>query len=103
MLDRLQGKNSVTVKPVVIMDADIASAANIAWLIEHGYQYLVVSRGRHAKDPRDQDSAIMVRKTGHNSVAVYREIDAETGETRLYCHSELKAKKEQGIRNRFHV
>ena len=45
----------------------------------------------------------MVRKTGHNSVAVYREIDAETGETRLYCHSELKAKKEQGIRNRFHI
>ena len=99
----LQGKNPVTVKPVVIMDAGIASAANIAWLIEHGYQYLVVSRERHAKDPRDQDSAIMVRKTGHNSVAVYREIDAETGETRLYCHSELKAKKEQGIRNRFHV
>jgi len=103
MLDGLQGKNPVTVKPVVIMDAGIASAANIAWLIEHGYQYLVVSRERHAKDPRDQDSAIMVRKTGHNSVAVYREIDAETGETRLYCHAELKAKKEQGIRNRFHV
>jgi len=45
----------------------------------------------------------MVRKTEHNSVAVYREINAETGETRLYCHSELKAKKEQAIRNRFHI
>src|SRR5665647_1567048 len=75
MLDGLQGKNPVTVKPVVIMDAGIASAANIAWLIEHGYQYLVVSRERPAKDPRDQDRAVMVRKTGHNSVAVYREID----------------------------
>ena len=85
------------------MDAGIASASNIAWLIEHGYHYLVVSREGHAKDPRDQESAVMVRKTEHNSVAVYREIDAETGETRLYCHSELKAKKEQAIRNRFHV
>jgi len=27
----------------------------------------------------------------------------QTGETRLYCHAELKAKKEQAIRNRFHV
>jgi len=85
------------------MDAGIASASNIAWLIEHGYQYLVVSREGHAKDPRDQESVVMVRKTEHNSVAVYREINAETGETRLYCHSELKAKKEQAIRNRFHI
>jgi len=29
--------------------------SNIAWLIEHGYQYLVVSREGHAKDPRDQE------------------------------------------------
>jgi len=104
MLGGLQGKNPLSCeKPVIIMDAGIASASNIAWLIEHGYQYLVVSREGHAKDPRDQESAVMVRKTEHNSVAVYREIDAETGETRLYCHSELKAKKEQAIRNRFHV
>jgi len=103
MLVGLQGKNPLTVKPVVIMDAGIASAENIAWLIERGYQYLVVSRERTLKDPRDQETAVIVRQTQHNSVAVYREIDAETGETRLYCHSELKAKKEQGIRNRFHV
>ena len=104
MLGGLQGKNPLSCeKPVIIMDAGIASASNIAWLIEHGYQYLVVSREGHAKDPRDQESAVMVRKTEHNSVAVYREIDAETGETRLYCHSELKAKKEQAIRNRFHI
>jgi transposase len=100
----LQGKTPLSCeKPVIIMDAGIASTSNIAWLIEHGYQYLVVSRERHAKDPRDQESAVMVRKTEDNSVAVYREIDAETGETRLYCHSELKAKKEQAIRNRFHI
>ena len=103
MLDGLQGKNPTPVKPVIIMDAGIASAENIVWLIEHGYHYLAVSRERYVKDPRDQDHAVLVRKTEHNSVAVYREIDAETGEIRLYCHSELKAKKEQGIRNRFHV
>ena len=102
MLEGLQGKNPGTVKPVVIMDAGIASAKNIAWLIEQGYQYLVVSRERALKAPRDQEDAVIVRQTTDNSVTVYREIDAETGETRLYCHSELKAKKEQEIRNRFH-
>jgi len=102
MMEGLQGKNPITVKPVVIMDAGIASAKNIAWLIEQGYQYLVVSRERTLKAPRGREDAVIVRQTTDNSVTVYREIDAETGETRLYCHSELKAKKEQGIRNRFH-
>jgi hypothetical protein len=30
---------------LVIMDAGIATEANIAWLVEHGYRYLVVRRG----------------------------------------------------------
>ena len=104
MLDGLQGKNPLArEKPVIIMDAGIASADNIAWLIEHGYLYLVVSRERYVQDPRDQDHAILVRDTGQNTVSVFRTIDAETRETRLYCYSEQKAKKEQAIRNRFHV
>jgi len=72
-------------------------------LSEHGYLYLVVSRERGVQDPRDQDNAILVRDTGPNTVSVFRTIDAETKETRLYCYSDQKAKKEQAIRNRFHV
>jgi hypothetical protein len=30
---------------LVVMDAGIASEANVAWLVEHGYRYLVVRRG----------------------------------------------------------
>ncbi len=104
MIEGLQGNNPFNqVKPVIIMDAGIASAKNIAWLIERDYLYLVVSREKHTKNPREQKSAIMVRETEHSNVAVYSEVDTETGETRLYCHSEQKAKKEQAIRNRFHV
>jgi len=52
MLGGLQGKNPLSCeKPVIIMDAGIASASNIAWLIEHGYQYLVVSREGARKRP----------------------------------------------------
>ena len=104
MLDGLQNKDPLNpVKPVIIMDAGIATAENIAWLIEQDYHYLVVSREKHKKNPREQENAIMVRETERSNVAVYREVDAETKETRLYCHSEQKAKKEQAIRNRFHV
>jgi transposase len=105
MLDELQEKNPFpqVTKPVIIMDAGIASAENIAWLTERDYHYLAVSRERTVKNPRDQDSAVMVRETEHSKVCVYSETDEETKETRLYCYSELKAKKEQSIRNRFHV
>lgn len=104
MLGGLQGKNPLpTEKPVIIMDAGIAGADNIAWLTEHGYLYLVVSRERDVQDPGDQNNAVLVRETEKNKVTVYRAIDAKTGETRLYCYSDQKAKKEQAIRNRFHV
>jgi transposase len=104
MLDGLQGKNPIAgEKPVLIMDAGIASADNIAWLSERGYLYLVVSREHYRHDPRDQDNAVLVRETEQNKVTVYRVIDAETQEIRLYCYSDQKAKKELSIRNRFHV
>ncbi|WP_428354392.1 IS1634 family transposase [Methyloprofundus sp.] len=104
MLEGLRDKDPFhQIKPVVIMDAGIASADNVAWLIEQDYHYLVVSREQHVKNPRDQESPVTVRDTPDSNVVVYREVDPETRETRLYCHSEQKAKKEQGIRNRFHV
>lgn len=105
MLEGLQIKNPCPqdTKPVIILDAGIASQANIDWLIEHDYHYLVVSRERSVNDPRGQEEVVMVRETEHSQVCVTSETDEETGETRLYCHSERKAKKEQSIRNRFHV
>jgi transposase len=104
MLEGLQLKNPLThAKPCIIMDAGIASAKNIAWLTAHDYLYIVVSRERHVLNPKDQDHSVIVRDTKQSHVTVYREIDAKTEETRLYCHSEQKAKKEQAIRNLFHL
>lgn len=104
MLDGLRDKDPFRqIKPVVIMDAGIASANNIAWLIQQDYHYLVVSRKRHTQDPREQKAPVKVRDNQDSQVIACREVDPETGETRLYCHSAQKAEKEQGIRNRFHV
>ena len=103
MLDGLQGKNPLAMpKPIIILDAGIASAANIAWLVEHDYHYIVVSRERQVKDPREQDGTLLIRDTKRSQVRVYRDIDPDSGETRLYCHSEQKTQKEQAIRTRFH-
>lgn len=102
MLDGLQGGHPLGPQPVVILDAGIASADNIAWLIEHSYSYIVVSRERRTKDPRDPDQAVLIRDTDHSQIRVHRDTDPDSGETRLYCHSEQKARKEQSIRNRFH-
>lgn len=104
MIEGLQRKNPQSgTPPVIILDAGIASDDNLAWLVDQGYRYLVVSRDAVRHNPQDHPHAILVRDTDHGQVCVVRETDAETGETRLYCHSERKALKEQGIRDRFHV
>lgn len=104
MLDGLKGNDKARqIKPVIIMDAGIASADNIAWLKAHDYTYLAVSREKYKQDPRGKDGAVIVRETEHNTVTVVSQTCEETAETRVYCYSEKKAKKEQAIRNRFHV
>jgi len=84
---------------IVVMDAGIASEENISWLKAHHYRYLVVSRQR--KRDFDENAAITVKQTTGQNVQVQRVIDNETGETKLYCHSEMREKKEQAIQNRF--
>jgi transposase len=88
--------------PIVVMDAGIASQDNIEWLKTRGYHYLVVSREQRKEHPKAHDDAILVREDSNNTVTVLKEVCTETGETRLYCHSQSKAKKEQAIRNCFH-
>ena len=81
----------------VVMDAGIASEENIVYLVEKGYRYLVVSRKRH----RDFDvtQATVVKEAPGQNVKVQRVVDDETGEVRLYCHSERREKKEQAMQD----
>ena len=72
---------------------------NIAWLRENGYRYLAVSRERTRRF--DPDLALAIETRSRQTVHVHKAVDAEGGEARLYCYSEARAKKEQGIANRF--
>ena len=95
MLTELEGRSGST----VILDAGIASEENIQYLIEHGYQYIVVSRKR--KRDFDEDKASIVKDIPGQTVKAQKVIVEETGEVELYCHSQRREKKEQAIQDSF--
>jgi transposase len=82
-------------KPMVVMDAGIATQENIDWLKNHQYPYLVVSRKKHREF--DESESIIVKQDAECTVKVQKVIDDETGETLLYCHSSQREKKERAI------
>jgi hypothetical protein len=84
---------------LVVMDRGIATEANLVWLRAQGYRYLVVSRERQRRF--DADAATSIATAGGDPVAVQRVLDAAGGEVRLYCCSERRAHKEEGIAERF--
>jgi transposase len=94
MLSALQAKAGT----IVVMDAGIASEENVQWLVAQGYRYIVVSRKR--KRTFNADAAVTVKAVAGESVRVQRWVHPETGEIELYCHSDLRQKKEEGIQNR---
>jgi hypothetical protein len=73
------------------LDAGIATAENIAWLVENGYRYLVVSRKRHREF--DPGAAVLIKEDGDLRIRAQRRVNAETGEVELYCHSSQREKK----------
>jgi len=86
-------------KPTVVMDAGIASEDNIAWLREHEYPYLVVSRKKHREF--DKAASLIVKKDDEYTVRAQKVFDEATGEVLLYCHSTRREKKDQAISDRF--
>ena len=85
--------------PTVVLDAGIATEENIAWLVEHHYPYVVVSRKRHRQFNKAE--AITVKDDGALNIQAQRVVNADTGEVELYCHSSQRQKKEQGIQELF--
>ena len=81
------------------MDRGIATAANLVWLVEHGYRYLVVSRERERRF--DADRAMTLLSAGEEPIQVVRELSADGQEVRLHCHSPGREMKETGIMERF--
>ncbi len=93
----LLGLNAPT-HALVIMDAGIATEANIAWLSEHGYRYLVVSRERHRHF--DAEHAVAIENQQGQSLRLQKVLSDDGREVRMYCHSEQREQKEAAILTR---
>jgi transposase len=98
MLERLS-RSGGEPRATVVLDAGLATEANIAWLKEQGYRYLVVSRSPNKIF--DEDEATLVKEDGKVCIRAQRVCDEETGEVRLYCHSSQREAKERAIQRRF--
>jgi len=88
------------IKPTVVLDAGIATEANIKWLRDNQYAYLVVSR-KKKKDIPENVNLVTVKKDDNTSVQAALLKNEETDEIELYCHSKGKERKEQGIKSLF--
>jgi len=78
----------------VVMDAGIATEANLTWLREKGYHYVVVSRLRERQF--DPAQATEVESAGGVKIKIQRVLDAQ-GHALLYCHSPAREQKDRAI------
>jgi transposase len=83
---------------MVIMDRGIATQANIDWLIQNKYRYLVVSRERTRQFTADQ--AVEVTSASKQTIQLQRVVSEDGLEVRLYCHSEQRQEKEVAMNAR---
>ena len=84
---------------MVIMDRGIATETNIAWLVEHKYRYLVVSREQGRQF--DENQAVETTTASEEIVRMQRVVSEDGSEVRLYCHSEQRQEKESAMSKRF--
>jgi len=78
----------------VVMDAGIATEANLTWLREQGYHYVVVSKLRERQF--DPSLATEVQSAGEVTIKLQRVLDAQ-GHVLLYCHSPAREEKDRAI------
>ena len=84
---------------LVILDRGIATEANIAWLRQHKYRYLAVSRERERQF--DPDRATDTQAASGETIRLQRVLSDDGEEVRLYCHSAGRETKETAIAERF--
>lgn len=84
---------------LVIMDAGIATQANIDWLIEHQYRYLVVRRGGSRQF--DPAQSVATQTASGETVRLQKVMSVDGQELQLYCHSSGRESKETAMVERF--
>lgn len=83
---------------LVILDAGIATEATLTWLREQGYRYLAVRRG--GKRQFDTQAATTIETASGTPLQLWREMDEQQQEIRLYCQSPGRELKESAMMKR---
>lgn len=78
---------------LVVMDRGVATEANLDWLKQRGYRYIVVSRER--KRVFDAARATSTTTRSGQDLELYEVRDDE--EVRVYCRSKLRVEKERAM------
>lgn len=80
---------------LVVMDAGIATEANITWLGEHGYRYLVVRRGGTRQF--DETCSVTIETAAEEPLHLQKEVSQDGKERLLHCHSPSRQLKEEAM------
>ena len=89
--------DSSLLKPIIVLDAGIATEENLQWLRDHGYQYIVSAR---QKAPSKEIEG-KLEPTENKTVKVAIVKSENTEERWLYCESEGKQKTASEMRKKF--
>jgi len=99
MLSDLTSHSRAPGRQTVVMDAGIATEANLTMIREHGHEYVCVSRHRLKDYPADKQQTRVVALTERGKSRVSLGVFTPEGyeDTWLYVQSETKRKKEQSM------
>jgi len=101
LIDKLGSNTSTAAKPIVVMDAGIATENNLAILTQQGYKYVVVSRAK-IKDyqPVQQGKETYLLTKSKKIIRLSLVKSEKYTDSFLKVESPAKGMKEQGIKNR---
>ena len=100
MVKDLIGDAELFEKPTILIDAGISSEENLTMLRDLGYDYLCVARNQPLTEDEISGADLnIIKEDANNRIEV--KLFRRENEQILYCHSELKGKKEEAMKNQY--
>jgi transposase len=90
----------------VVMDRGIATEANLEYVRQHGYRYIVAASARDRQKllgPKEPGRWIPFRQSEQGEVRIEGQLRREGEELYVLCHSVERENKDRGIRERFRL
>jgi transposase len=90
-------------KPLIVIDAGIASRENLDWLRSKGYDYLCVSRSRvkDYKAVKEESKPVVITDKRGSPIEMLLVMEEGSDDTLLYVRSERKSRKELSMHEHF--